>query len=58
MIGRLFRIFFFTALILLLIHRLFSRRQKRALHEIAQISAWVLLAVAAFTLAAYWLFGR
>lgn len=39
MIGRLFRIFFFFALAVLIINRLFSRRQKRALHDIAKISA-------------------
>ncbi|OUC30198.1 hypothetical protein BC463_09180 [Neisseria meningitidis] len=43
MIGRLFRIFFFFALAALIINRLFSRRQKRALREVAEISAWVLL---------------
>ena len=50
MIGRLFRIFFFFALAALIINRLFSRRQKRALHDIAKISAWVLLGAAAATL--------
>lgn len=39
MIGRLFRIFFFFALAALIINRLFSRRQKRALREVAEISA-------------------
>ncbi|WP_061374555.1 protein MIGRI, partial [Neisseria meningitidis] len=47
MIGRLFRIFFFFALAALIINRLFSRRQKRALREVAEISAWVLLGAAA-----------
>lgn len=50
MIGRLFRIFFFFALAALIINRLFSRRQKRALREVAEISAWVLLGAAAATL--------
>ncbi|WP_199900851.1 protein MIGRI [Neisseria cinerea] len=50
MIGRLFRIFFFFALAALIINRLFSRRQKRALRDIAKISAWVLLGAAAATL--------
>jgi len=50
MIGRLFRLFFFFALIALVIHRLCSRRQKRTLREIASISAWVLLGAAAATL--------
>ncbi|WP_301673755.1 protein MIGRI [Neisseria blantyrii] len=50
MIGRLFRIFFLFALAALIINRLFSRRQKRALREVAKISAWVLLGSAAATL--------
>ncbi|HFA5375327.1 TPA: hypothetical protein ACFJC4_001285 [Neisseria gonorrhoeae] len=50
MIGRLFRIFFFFALAALIINRLFSRRQKRVLREVAEISAWVLLGAAAVTL--------
>lgn len=50
MIGRLFRIFFFFALAALIINRLFSRRQKRVLREVAEISAWVLLGAAAATL--------
>ncbi|UOO80890.1 hypothetical protein LVJ83_07795 [Uruburuella testudinis] len=53
MIGRILRIFFFVALIALIIHRLFNRRQKRALHEIVQISAWVFLAAAVLALAWY-----
>lgn len=50
MIGRLFRIFFFFALAALIINRLFSRKQKRALRDVAKISAWVLLGAAAATL--------
>lgn len=50
MIGRLFRIFFFFALTALIINRLFSRKQKRALRDVAKISAWVLLGAAAATL--------
>ena len=50
MIGRLFRIFFFFALAALIIKRLFSRKQKRALRDVAKISAWVLLGAAAATL--------
>ena len=53
MIGRLLRLFFLFALAALLIHRLFSRKQKRALREIIQISAWVLLGAAAATLVWY-----
>lgn len=52
MIGRLFRLFFFFALIALVIHRLCSR-QKRTLREIASISAWVLLGASAATLVWY-----
>ncbi|HGO8904605.1 TPA: hypothetical protein ACLAQU_000544 [Neisseria meningitidis] len=48
MIGRLFRIFFFFALAALIMNRLFSRRQKRALREVAD--ARVLLGAAAATL--------
>lgn len=47
MIGRL-SVFF--ALAALIINRLFSRRQKRVLREVAEISAWVLLGAAAATL--------
>lgn len=53
MIGRLFRIFLVFALIALIINRLFNRKQKRALREVMQISAWVLLGAAAATLIWY-----
>lgn len=52
-IGRILRIFFFVALIALIVHRLFSRGQKRAIHEIVQISAWVFLAAAVIALGWY-----
>lgn len=52
MIGRILRIFFFIALIAI-IHRLFNRKQKRALHEVVQISAWVFLAAAVVALLWY-----
>ncbi|QEY25083.1 protein MIGRI [Neisseria animalis] len=53
MIGRLFRIFLLFAFIALIINRLFSRKQKRALREVMQISAWVMLGAAAATLIWY-----
>ncbi len=53
MIGRILRIAFLIALVALVVHRLFNRRQKRALHEIVQISAWVFLAVALAVLGWY-----
>lgn len=53
MIGRLLRIFFIFALIALIINRLFSRKQKRALREVIQISAWVLLGASVATLVWY-----
>ncbi|MCP1659619.1 protein MIGRI [Neisseria perflava] len=53
MIGRLLRLFFFFALVALIVSRLFNRRQKRALREVMQISAWVLLGAAAATLIWY-----
>lgn len=53
MIGRLFRIFLIFALIALIISRLFNRQQKRAVREVATISAWVLLGVAVATLIWY-----
>lgn len=53
MIGRLFRIFLLFAVVALIIQRLFSRKQKRALREVIQISAWVLLGAAAATLVWY-----
>lgn len=53
MIGRLLRIFFVSVLIALIIARLFGRRKKHLLHEIIQISAWVLIAVSAAVLLAY-----
>ncbi|ASK28541.1 hypothetical protein BG910_09445 [Neisseria chenwenguii] len=53
MIGRILRIFFLFALIALIVRRLFSRKQKRALREIVRISAWVLLGAAAATLVWY-----
>ena len=53
MIGRILRIFFFIALIALIIHRLFNRKQKRALQEVVQISAWVFLAAAVVALLWY-----
>ena len=43
MIGRLLRFFFFCAIAALIVNRLFSRKQKRTIREIAKISAWVLL---------------
>lgn len=52
MIGRILRIAFLAALVVLVVHRLFNRRQKRALRETAVIGAWVLLA--ASLLAAAW----
>ncbi|WP_342031629.1 protein MIGRI [Neisseria sp. Marseille-Q2251] len=54
MIGRLFRIFFFFALAALIINRLFSRKQKRALRDVAKISAWVLLGAAAAAATLFW----
>ncbi|WP_373740006.1 hypothetical protein [Neisseria sp.] len=53
MIGRILRTAFVLALIAFVIHRLFSRRQKRAVREAAQISAWVLLGVSLLALAWY-----
>ena len=50
MIGRILRIFFLLALI---VHRLFSRSQKRAISEVVHISAWVLLAAAVLALGWY-----
>lgn len=50
MIGRLLRFFFFCAIAALIVKRLFSRKQKRTIREIAKISAWVLLGAAAATL--------
>lgn len=50
MIGRLLRFFFFCAIAALIVNRLFSRKQKRTIREIAKISAWVLLGAAAATL--------
>lgn len=46
MIGRILRIAFLAALVALVANRLLNRRQKRSLHEIVQISAWVFLAAA------------
>ncbi|MDO1516854.1 MULTISPECIES: hypothetical protein [unclassified Neisseria] len=56
MIGRILRIVFFIALIGLVENRLFSRKQKRALREVVQISAWVFLVAAVLALGWY-LFG-
>ena len=53
MIGRILRIFFLLALIGLIVHRLFSSRQKRAISEVVHISAWVLLAAAVLALGWY-----
>jgi hypothetical protein len=53
MIGRLLRFFFFCAIAALIVNRLFSRKQKRTIREIAKISAWVLLGAAAATLFCY-----
>ena len=53
MIGRILRIFFLFALIGLIVHRLFSRSQKRAISEVVHISAWVLLAAAMLALGWY-----
>lgn len=50
MIGRLLRFFFFCAIAALIVNRLFSRKQKRTIREIAKISAWVLLGAAVATL--------
>ena len=50
MIGRLLRFFFFCAIAALIVNRLFSRKQKRTIREIAKISAGVLLGAAAATL--------
>ncbi|MFS6938288.1 protein MIGRI [Neisseria animaloris] len=53
MIGRILRIVFFIALIGLAMNRLFSRKQKRALREVVQISAWVFLVTAVLALGWY-----
>ncbi|WP_165007897.1 protein MIGRI [Neisseria yangbaofengii] len=53
MIGRLLRIFFIFAIITLIINRLFNRKQKRAMREVAQISAWVLAGASAAILIWY-----
>ncbi|WP_416190338.1 protein MIGRI [Neisseria sp. CCUG17229] len=53
MIGRLLRIFFLFAIIALIINRLFNRKQKRAMREMAQISAWVLVGASVATLIWY-----
>lgn len=53
MIGRLLRIFFLFAAAALIANRLFNPRQKRALRETVQISAWVLAAASAATLVWY-----
>ena len=50
MIGRLLRFLFFCAIAALIVNRLFSRKQKRTIQEIAKISAWVLLGAATATL--------
>lgn len=57
MIGRILRIAFLIALVALVVQRLFNRGQKRALHEIVQISAWVFLAAALTVLGWYVLGG-
>lgn len=53
MIGRILRIAFLIALIALVVHRLFNRKQKRTLHEIIQTGAWVFLAAALAALGWY-----
>ncbi|MCS4533654.1 hypothetical protein NXS09_04985 [Neisseria sp. CSL10203-ORH2] len=55
--GRIIRIVFFLALIGLIAHRLFSRSQKRALHEVIQISAWVCVAAAVLAILWHWFIG-
>lgn len=54
MIGKLFRIFLFTALIGLIMTHLLSRQQKRSIHHIIKISAKVCLAAAAISLLWYY----
>ncbi len=48
-----FKNFLLFALIGLIVHRLFSRSQKRAISEVVHISAWVLLAAAMLALGWY-----
>ena len=57
MIGRILKIFFFIALLALLVTRLLGRGQKRALHEGVQISAGVMLAAAVLALLIYFIWG-
>ena len=57
MIGRILKIFFFIALLALQVNRLLGRGQKRALHEVVQISAGVMLAAAVLALLAYFIWG-
>ena len=57
MIGRILKIFLFIFVLCLLVHRLLGRRHKRALHEVVQISAAVMLAAAVLALAAYFIWG-
>ena len=57
MIGRILKIFFFIALLALLVNRLRGRGQKRALHEVVQISAGVMLAAAVLALLVYFIWG-
>ncbi len=57
MIGRIIKIFFFIALLALLVNRLLGRGQKRALHEVVQISAGVMLAAAVLALLVYFIWG-
>ncbi len=57
MIGRILKIFLVIFLLGLLVHRLLGHRHKRALHEVVQISATVMLAAAVLALAAYFIWG-
>ena len=51
--GRILRVLFFLVLAALIVNRLFNRQQKRALHEVVQLSAWVILAGALLALIWY-----
>lgn len=56
MIGRLLKFFLLVSFAVLVYQRLLGRQQKRAVHEIVQISAWVCVIASALALLwYYWL---
>ncbi|QMT35305.1 protein MIGRI [Neisseria wadsworthii] len=57
MIGRILRIILLISIAAIIINRLFSRKQKRALNDIVRLAAWMVLIVTALVFLLHLFFG-